>query len=123
MELDMFQLFDVFSKEVRSILEMAVPVWHSSITKQQTAEIESVQKVAMKILLGSRYKDYKSACDLLRTESLQNRRIKLCHKYAMKNLKSEHSFFKKVGTNLHTRQKSNTRLESSSAKLSRDKLP
>ena len=106
MELDMFQLFDVFSKEVRSILEMAVPVWHSSIRKQQAAEIESVQKVAMKIILGSRYKDYKSACDLFKTESLQNRRIKLCHKYAMKNLKSDHSFFTKVGTNLHTRQKS-----------------
>ena len=28
-------------------------------------------------------------------------------RYAMKNLKSDHSFFTKVGTNLHTRQKSN----------------
>ena len=103
----MFQLFDVYTKEVRSILEMAVPVWHSSITKQQIADIESIQKVAMRIILGSQYNDYKSACGLFKTPSLQNRRIKLCHKYAVKNLKSDHSFFTKVATNLRTRQKSN----------------
>ena len=45
MELDMFQLFDVYIKEIRSILEMAVPVWHPGLTKKQTADIESVSKV------------------------------------------------------------------------------
>ena len=35
MNLDMFQLFDVYTKEVRSILEMAVPVWHPGLTRQQ----------------------------------------------------------------------------------------
>ena len=33
LDLDVHQLFDVFKKEIRSILEYAVPVWHSSITK------------------------------------------------------------------------------------------
>ena len=28
MELDFFQLFDIYAKEIRSILEMVVPVWH-----------------------------------------------------------------------------------------------
>ena len=34
LELDIFTLFDVYKKEVRSILELAVPVWHSGLTKK-----------------------------------------------------------------------------------------
>jgi hypothetical protein len=48
-ELDIHQMFDVYSKEIRSILEMAVPVWHSGLTRKQSSEIENIQKMAMKI--------------------------------------------------------------------------
>ena len=44
MELDDTTMFDVYSKEVRSILELAVPVWHSGLTKKQTADIERLIK-------------------------------------------------------------------------------
>ena len=107
MELGEFQLFDVYSKEIRSILEMAVPVWHSGITNQQRMDIESIQKVAFKIILGNKYQDYKSACVRFNTETLHNRRIKLCYKFAKKNMKSDHSFFEKVDSNVNTRQKRN----------------
>ena len=106
MELDVFQLFDVYIKEVRSILEMAVPVWHSSLTKKQTADIERIQKVAFRLILESQYRSYQSACDKFKTETLHNRRIKLCLKYARKNLKSDHSFFDAVDSKVDTRQKS-----------------
>ena len=43
MELDLFQLFDIYTKEIRSILEMAVPVWNPGITKKQAVDIERVQ--------------------------------------------------------------------------------
>jgi hypothetical protein len=33
--LDIFKIFDVYSKEVRSLLELAVPVWHSGLTKHE----------------------------------------------------------------------------------------
>ena len=33
LDLDIYQMFDVYCKEVRSILELAVPVWHSGLTK------------------------------------------------------------------------------------------
>ena len=79
LELGIYQLFDVYSKEIRSILEMAVPVWHSSITNQQRKDIESIQKVAFRIILGNKYQDCKSACVRFNTETLHNRRIKLCH--------------------------------------------
>ena len=38
------KLVDVYKKEVRSLLEYAVPVWHSSITQKQSNQIERVQK-------------------------------------------------------------------------------
>ena len=105
MALDKFQLFDVYMKEIRSILEMAVPVWHSSLTKQQSSDIERIQKVAFRIILDSNYTNYDLACTKFNTETLQNRREKLCLKYARKNLKSDHSFFETLSSNVTTRQK------------------
>ena len=100
------QMFDVYTKEIRSILEMAVPVWHSGLTGQQTADIECIQKLAMKIILQDSYINYQLACLTFGTQTLEQRRIKLCTKFATKNLKSDNSFFTTVGTNVNTRQKS-----------------
>ena len=107
MDLDIHQMFDVYTKEIRSILELAVPVWHSGLTNQQTADIESVQRVAMRIILQNKYTNYESACQTFSAQTLSERRTKLCIKFATKNLKSDNSFFTKVGTNVQTRQKNN----------------
>ena len=40
--LDEFTLLDFYMKEVRVHLELAVPVWHSGLTKRLIADIESV---------------------------------------------------------------------------------
>ena len=85
---------------------MAVPVWHSGLTNQQTSDIESVQKVAMRIILQDQYDNYESACQTLSTQTLSERRTKLCSKFASKNLKSDNSFFTKLETNFETRQES-----------------
>ena len=106
MELDVFQLFDVYTKEIRSILEMAVPVWHPGLTKRQSADIESIQKIAFKIILQSEYRVYSYACKIFNTETLENRRVKICHRYATKNLKSNHTHFTKLTQNMNTRSKS-----------------
>ena len=107
MDLDIHHMFDVYTKEIRSILEMAVPVWHSGLTNQQTADIESIQKVAMRIILQNKYITYQLACQTFSALTLSERRTKLCTKFATKNLRNENSFFTKVGTNVQTRQKSN----------------
>jgi len=91
-----WQLFDVYQKEVRSILEMCAPVWHSSLTKALTRKIENVQKLAFKIILKKAYTNYKAACQTLGTDTLKNRRTMICTKFAQKNLKSASSLFKKV---------------------------
>ena len=45
-------LVDVYFKQVRSILEFAVPVWHSSITNEERIDLERIQKSACYIILG-----------------------------------------------------------------------
>ena len=106
-DLDIHQMFDVYSKEIRSILEMAVPVWHPGLTKKQSADIESVQKMAMKIILQDKYVDYKLACSTLSAKTLEERRLQLCSKFAFKNLKTENCFFTKLSPTVHTRKPSN----------------
>ena len=54
-QLDIFKIFDVYTKEVRSILEYAVLVWHSGITRCQSRQIENAQRAAFKIILGASY--------------------------------------------------------------------
>ena len=76
--LDTFQIFDVYVKEVRSLLEYAVPVWHSGLTNKQTNQIEKIQKIAFKIILGDDYISYDVACTLLGVEPLELRRTQLC---------------------------------------------
>ena len=106
-DLDIHQMFDVYSKEVRSILEMAVPVWHPGLTRQQSTDIENVQKMAMKIILQDKYVSYPLACSTLATKTLEERRLQLCAKFAAKNVKSSNSFFTKLNPSVNTRQPSN----------------
>ena len=97
--------FDVYIKEIRSILEMAVPVWHSSLTKIQSKEIEKVQKIALKLILKHNYVSYDLACKKFNTVTLEERRTQLCYRFASKNLKSDHSYFTKLVKNVNTRNK------------------
>ena len=98
--------FDVYIKEIRSILEMAVPVWHSSLTKIQSKEIEKVQKIALKLILKHNYVSYDLACKKFNTVTLEERRTQLCYRFASKNLKSDHSYFPKLLKNVNTKNKS-----------------
>ena len=89
------ELLDVYQKQVRSVLELAVPVWQPALTTQEKKQIERVQKCALNIILGSNYIDYKHALNQLECENLEERRMKLCEKFARKaskNLKYQNWF-------------------------------
>ena len=101
------RLYDVYCKEIRSLLEYAVPLWHSALTKKDSAMIESIQKIAFKIILSYRYINYEIACFTFHTTTLESRREKLCKNFANKNLKSENSFFKIKQKIVNTRRKRN----------------
>ena len=103
--LDIFKIFDVYTKEVRSILKLAVPVWHSSLTKSESRQIENVQKASFKIILGESYISYEVACTILGAEPLDLRRAQLCLKFAKKDVKKTDTLFQKPERTTKTRSK------------------
>ena len=50
---------------VRSILELAVPVWNAGLTKHESNQIERVQRSAFHIILGEGYVCYENALETL----------------------------------------------------------
>ena len=103
--LDLEQICDTYVKEIRSILELAAPVWHSGLTVKQSRDIERVQKIALFIMLGDNFINYDVACTIVGIEPLQFRRDQLCLKFANKNLKQENSLLTKVTKTVNTRSK------------------
>ena len=55
----------VYIKQVRSVLELAVPAWHPGLTQSDSLDIERVQRAATNIILGPNYKSYKTALETL----------------------------------------------------------
>ena len=98
------KLLDVYKKEVRSLLEYAVPVWNSGLTQNQSNQIERVQKGAFRILLGESYICYEVACTLLNMEPLKHRRTQLCLKFAKNDLKRDKTLFTKISKTVDTRR-------------------
>ena len=98
------QLYDIYCKEIRSILEFGVPVWHSRLTQKDSCDIERIQRVAFKIILQEEYHDYLTACLYFNTSTLKERREKLCLTFATKNMKSENTFFETNLMKVRTRR-------------------
>ena len=56
LDVEPLDILEVYMKEIRSILELAVPAWHSGLTVKQAADIERAQRVTVAIILS----DYKT---------------------------------------------------------------
>ena len=54
----------VFILFIRSVLEQSCQVWHSSLTLQNTMDLERVQKHALKVILKSEYLSYENALEV-----------------------------------------------------------
>ena len=83
LDLEPLDILDVYLKDLGSVLEVAVPAWLSGLTQRQSADIERVQKVALKIILsdhrtGKSDFTYDMALVTLDLEPLEVRRDKLC---------------------------------------------
>ena len=81
------ELLDVYQKQVRSIVELAVPVWEPGLTHVERKQIERVQKAACSIILGRNYNRYSEALSILGLETLSSRRKKLSLNFAKKALR------------------------------------
>ena len=101
------QLIDVYVKQIRSVLELAVPAWHSSLILADKLSIERVQKAALQVIFGLNYSSYSSALEAANLLTLDARRENLCKKFAFKAVKNtKHKEWFKVNTKLNrTRQK------------------
>ena len=80
-------LTDIYIKQVRSVLEFGVPVWNSGLNKEESSDIERVQKAFLHIALGQAYTSYEHALDISKLETLESRRENLCLKFAKKTAK------------------------------------
>jgi hypothetical protein len=100
-------LLDIYMKQIRSVLELAVPAWHGPITQAERNEIERVQKAAHHIVLGDKYLSYKSALKYTGLQTLESRRDKLCLKFARKSVNhpKHKQWFKLNKKAVNTRQK------------------
>ena len=93
---------------VRSILEQSCAVWNSSLTMQNSNDLERVQKAAVRIMLGDKFENYEEALEVVNLQKLTERRNELCLKFAKKCTqieKTEKMFpLKKKMNNIETRK-------------------
>ena len=81
----------IYIQYVRSLLEQSCVFWHGSITEEDRANIERVQKNALRVILKSSYTTYENALDKLNLESLEVRREKLSLRFALKCRNNSHT--------------------------------
>ena len=67
---------------MRSILEQSSVVWHKSLTKENSEDLERVQKCALRIILGENFTNYEEALIHADLESLEERRENLSKTFA-----------------------------------------
>jgi hypothetical protein len=87
------------------LAEQGVSIWNSGLTKGQVNDLEKIQKVAMKIILGDDYRSYDMACSFFKLKPLSERRTELCTNFAVKLFKSDRSdqFFTRPDKQVNTR--------------------
>jgi len=103
---DLTTIYKIF---IRSILENSCVVWHSSLSEQDSNDIERVQKAVCKMILKEYYENYEKALKILRLEKLKDRRENLCLNFAKKCLRNRkvNSMFplNKIKKNLRSQNK------------------
>ena len=80
------ELINIYILYIRSLLEYCSVVWHSTLTGEQTHNIERVQKLCLKIILGSEYEGYDKALECCGLERLTDRRQQKCLNFGLKSL-------------------------------------
>ena len=84
---------DYYIKEIRVLAEQGVSIWNSGLTKGQVNDLETIQKVALKIILGDDIRSYDMACSFFKLEPLSERTTELCTNLAVKLFKSDSDQF------------------------------
>ena len=59
-------------------------MWHSTLTQEQSADLERVQKTSLKIILGDRYSGYLNALETFNLKTLSSRREERCLNFGLR---------------------------------------
>ena len=76
-------LLEVYSKQIRCILELGAPAWQGGISIAEKQDLERIQKCAAHIILGADYTSYQDALETLQLESLEHIRNSLALRFAI----------------------------------------
>ena len=74
---------------IRSKLEQSCVIWHSTLSEEDSINLERVQKNALRNILKEKYDSYENARKILKIETLYERREKLLKIFGKKCLKLE----------------------------------
>ena len=82
------EMVNIYVLYIRSRLEQSAVVWNSSLTQGQVLDLERVQKVALRVILGDQYQSYGHALKAAGLQTLVDRRRKLCLEFTRMSVKS-----------------------------------
>jgi len=74
---------------IRPVLEYACPAWRTSLTEEQSSQIELIQKPAFRIIFSSNCLDYENFCYIHNLDTLEARRTELCRSFFTSNVLNE----------------------------------
>ena len=80
-------LVNIYILHIRSVTEYCSTVFHESLTSEEDRKLESIQRVALKVILGQNYNSYEEALDKTSLTTLYKRRQDRCLKFAIKSTK------------------------------------
>ena len=89
------ELRNIYIIFIRSNLEQSCVLWHSSLTLEDSNNLERVQKSSLRIILQEDYEDYEKILQQVNLQSLYERRISLCKNVATNTARQErlHTLF------------------------------
>ena len=77
-------LVQIYCLYIRSIVEYNSNIWFSSITQEESEDLERVQRCATRIILKHEYTTYEEALQKLKLQKLSERRVEQATSFAQK---------------------------------------
>ena len=84
-------LINIFILHIRSLTEYCSAAFHSSLTFEQNRKLESIQKTALRVIMGQNYVSYEEALETTGLVTLNARRDERCLKFGLKAVKNKQS--------------------------------
>ena len=98
-------LLEAYTQQIRSITEMACPVWNGALTQQEERALDRIQRTALAVIRGDNHTTYREPLEYFEIDTLKKRREALSLKFAIKaqkNPKFSH-WFSRNKSSINTR--------------------